>query len=196
MRWYESRKRYETTTREFFQILFPDTDRGMDVITSQSHYKQFMISRRWASRSRYGRNICFVSVPFYFFAITLFLAIALSTAVHATIAQSFHANVGRTVACVSRVSWHNEHVTESQNGGRRVRVCTHICQTARLWKRPRLLVGNIFALRCSKRTRRILRIVIFFVAIFSSMRFSPLQRRNWNEVSNGYSDIRSVRKSV
>lgn len=164
----------------------------MDVITSQSHYKQFMISRRWASRSRYGRNICFVSVPFYFFAITLFLAIALSTAVHATIAQSFHANVGRTVACVSRVSWHNEHVTESQNGGRRVRVCTHICQTARLWKRPRLLVGNIFALRCSKRTRRILRIVIFFVAMFCS----PLQRRNWNEVSNGYSDIRSVRKSV
>lgn len=41
-------KAVRNNTREFFQILFPDTDRGMDVITSQSHYKQFMISQRWA----------------------------------------------------------------------------------------------------------------------------------------------------
>lgn len=144
-------------------------------------------------RSRYGRNICFVSVPFYFFAITLFLTITLLHSfrvVHATIAQSFHANVGRMVACVSRVSWHNEHVTESQNGGRRV-VCARIFVKRSVMKATPAI------------SRRYFRIALFktneenraaFVAMKTLKQCLFLQR-NWNEVSMERIAIRSVTKS-
>lgn len=110
-----------------------------------------------SSRSRYGRNICFVSVPFYFFAIALFLAIALRSFrdVHATIAQSFHANVGRNggVRVASVVTqWARDRIAKWRKEGRGVHA---YLSNARLWKRPRLLVDGIFALPCSKRTKRI-----------------------------------------
>lgn len=136
----------------------PDTDRGMDVITSQSHYKQFMISQRWA-RDR-DTVETYASLVFLFIfsqspssSPSLFSTLSASCTPRSRNRFTRMSDEWWWRACRecrdTMSTWQNRKMEEGES-------CVHAyLSNARLWKRPRLLVGNIFALRCSKRTRRI-----------------------------------------
>lgn len=144
-----------------------------------------------SSRSRYGRNICFVSVPFYFFAITLFSTFSASCTPRSRNRFTRMSDEWWWRACRqcrdTMSTWQNRKMEEG-----RVVVCTHICQTLGYESDPGILVGNIFALRCSKRAKRIEPLLLPWKHRRNACSCNGIETKSrWNEADSGFDQLQN-----
>lgn len=155
----------------------PDTDRGMDVITSQSHYKQFMISERWA-RDRDTVETYASLVFLFIFSQSPSSPLFPRRARHdrAIVSRECRTNGGGVRVASVVTQWARDRIAKWRKEGS----CVHAyLSNARLWKRPRHISRQYFRValfKTSKENRAT------FVAMKISTQCLFLQR-NWNEVS-------------